>query len=163
MNEREGLRGGQHAPRAEPTVERLSGEKLHHHEVGVVRLLDAAIIEERHHVGVLQLRKNARLKEEPLLKLRVFFATDIADVAHLDGHRATQRNLLAAINLAHAAVGEHRMDLIPIVEHGTNERVMLLRRLLGRRNALRHGHAPISLWPPRSRTTVPNLHPRHRV
>ncbi len=118
------LLGRQPAERVDAAAERLTRQELHRDEEARRLLpLDLAVVEHRDDVRVLELREDARLAREALLKLRVVLARRPFDVQHLQRDVATERHLLGAVHLPHSADRDERADLVLAVDDATDEGV----------------------------------------
>ena len=105
---------------ADGPVERVPLQVLHRHVVDVV--VGAAVVEDRDRVRVRELRRDAGLEEEALVKLGVVLAR-VVRVQDLERADAPERRLLGAVDLAHAAARDERGDLEAVVDDAADQRV----------------------------------------
>src|SRR5262249_36784863 len=126
--EDEHLERGESSTRAETLAQRLAVEELHRDEVHLDgRILDAAIVEERDDVRVLELREDARLEEEALEELRLLLVDGVCfDDLQRDG--PVERCLAAEVDAAHSTACEGLLDEEFPIDDGTDERIA--RRML---------------------------------
>ena len=84
--------------------------------------LQEAEIVDAHGVGVRQARERERLLHEVIVAGRVGGrGAGLEAVEHLDAHRAQEALIEAAIDHAHAAVGDHFLDEVAIEERRGDE------------------------------------------
>ena len=99
-------RGRQRTALPQRAREVAAGDQLHH-DVGPHGVL--AVVEDRDHVGVVQLRGGLRLALEP---------GEEADVAavlaaqHLDGHVAAELGVAGAVDGGHAALADQLREVV---------------------------------------------------
>ena len=111
---------GKGAGVANRPVERMAFQVLHRHVVNVV--VRAPVVEDRHRVGVGQLRRDAGFEEEAAVKLGIVLA-GIVRIEHFDRACASERRLLGAIDLPHASTCNESHDLEAVADEAADERV----------------------------------------
>ncbi len=121
----------------------LALEELHGHEVPLgLHVLDSAVVEDRDDVRVLEPGEDARLEEEALVESWGRFDSIVCGRQDLDRDLALERDLLAAIDDAHAARREEGVDLELLIQDLSQQRIGLtagrgtVRKLLRRAHGL---------------------------
>jgi hypothetical protein len=95
--------------------QQLAGHELEHKEIDTSVRVE---IEQRRDVGVEQLRKGARFKSEPTLRI---FVVKRVLLQYLERHVALESRILGAEHYAHTTFAQAFEDLVPaerLTDHG---------------------------------------------
>ncbi len=141
LEQREGAGGRERRLLADGVTQRVAGDQLHGQEDGAVVV---ALVEDRHDVGVRELRRRPGLGHEAGRELVVVTETGVHHL-HRDG--AVEPQVGGLVDGRHAAAGDPRPDHVAAVEHpagqvvrGVEGRVVrLLVGALGGMPVRRHG------------------------
>ena len=108
---------------AEQLTQRAALDQLHD-QVGEARaVITEALVVDRDEPGILEPGHGARLALEPRQELGV---ARVPGIHHLEGHRAVQPKIQAAVHRGHPAGGDQGVHAVALVHDEADERVRSL-------------------------------------